>query len=450
MERNDDLLGRKDYVNHLKQIIDASNKNSVSMSIMLYGEWGSGKTYVLNWLENELKDNNYLVIKYNAWERDFYDEPLVGMLSSFTDTLNEQLKTKTLLKSLTEVFVIECIVMFSRVIGSITKKAFGVDVPEEFVKTYKKICKRMNSNKLDTSFDYNRSINESRELVRNTIKKLAKRCKIVFVIDEIDRCLPDYSLNVLERLHHFVYGIDGVQLLTAVDKNQLNNAVYRFYGNAVDINKYLNKFFDMELLLNEGNYNGSFKTKYSGYISKFDFEKSIFVESDIDSFVQILFKTQNIRFVDSVIRKSEFIHSIINLDNKKYDPSLLCVELLFAYISISNTKREAFVKYFGDNITNPTVYNISSFKINNIVGDFNYLIDEFAKNRNAIHGSSIKYTVDITNFWSFLWGIIILNGKSPSTIKYHLRVLGFNGDVTKKINEIVELSKAISDKSFIL
>ena len=44
----------------------------------------------------EEKDNKYLIFHYNARENDFYDEPLVAILSVMIEKLNEVTSQKSL------------------------------------------------------------------------------------------------------------------------------------------------------------------------------------------------------------------------------------------------------------------------------------------------------------------------------------------------------------------
>ena len=148
-----DLLDRKDYVDSIFDIFETANNNKEGKSISLYGGWGSGKSFVLNMLEDKLKANDYLVIKYNAWERDFYDEPLVGMLFSVANYLNDYLKTENIINGLASEIVLECISTCVSVIGAITKQIIGIDIPDKFIKAYKKILKIKKKNEINTSFN---------------------------------------------------------------------------------------------------------------------------------------------------------------------------------------------------------------------------------------------------------------------------------------------------------
>lgn len=69
-----DLLSRQPYLDLLKSIITHQQNNPSGYSFAIDGEWGCGKTWVLNELEKQLTEdleNKYLIFHYNAWENDF-------------------------------------------------------------------------------------------------------------------------------------------------------------------------------------------------------------------------------------------------------------------------------------------------------------------------------------------------------------------------------------------
>lgn len=97
-----DYLSRQPYLDLLKSIIVNQKANQSGYSFEIDGEWGSGKNWILQELEKQLleeKDNKYLIFHYNAWENDFYGEPLVAILSVMIECLKKQ-KTKVKEKDL--------------------------------------------------------------------------------------------------------------------------------------------------------------------------------------------------------------------------------------------------------------------------------------------------------------------------------------------------------------
>src|SRR6185312_12002549 len=74
---------------------------------------------------------------------------------------------------------------------------------------------------------------------------------IVFIIDELDRCRPNYAVEVLEQIKHF-FSVKGIVFVLSIDKVQLGNAVRGFYGSdRINADEYLRRFIDLEYTMPE-------------------------------------------------------------------------------------------------------------------------------------------------------------------------------------------------------
>jgi hypothetical protein len=72
---------------------------------------------------------------------------------------------------------------------------------------------------------------------------------VVFIIDELDRCRPDYAVEFLEKIKHF-FSVEGIVFVLALDKKQIGNSIKGFYGSdLIDSEEYLRRFIDIEYRL---------------------------------------------------------------------------------------------------------------------------------------------------------------------------------------------------------
>ena len=67
-----DILDRQQFVDDVKGVIRLLSEDKKNVTFAINGQWGVGKTFVLNMLEEQLQDE-YLVLHYNAWEYDYYN-----------------------------------------------------------------------------------------------------------------------------------------------------------------------------------------------------------------------------------------------------------------------------------------------------------------------------------------------------------------------------------------
>jgi hypothetical protein len=78
---------------------------------------------------------------------------------------------------------------------------------------------------------------------------------IVFIIDELDRCRPDFALELLEQVKH-LFSVKGITFLLVTNRVQLEQSIKAKYGESDPVN-YLHKFINVWLTLprTTGRYN---------------------------------------------------------------------------------------------------------------------------------------------------------------------------------------------------
>ncbi|WP_419243572.1 KAP family P-loop NTPase fold protein [Photobacterium leiognathi subsp. mandapamensis] len=87
--------------------------------------------------------------------------------------------------------------------------------------------------------------------------------RIVFVIDELDRCRPDFALDLLENIKH-LFSVSGITFLLVMNRKQLEESVKCRYGDGIDSVTYLQKFINVWLSLprSSGKYQQDDGAKY--------------------------------------------------------------------------------------------------------------------------------------------------------------------------------------------
>ncbi|MFW1953756.1 KAP family P-loop NTPase fold protein [Acinetobacter beijerinckii] len=90
---------------------------------------------------------------------------------------------------------------------------------------------------------------ESVQDFKNELDQLAKKLDkpLVFIIDELDRCRPDFAIRLIERIKHF-FDIPKIVFILVMNKPQLIQSVHSLYGYAVETNgDYFEKFIDFTI-----------------------------------------------------------------------------------------------------------------------------------------------------------------------------------------------------------
>jgi predicted KAP-like P-loop ATPase len=104
---------------------------------------------------------------------------------------------------------------------------------------------------------------------REALAEQSSQQKLVIVVDELDRCRPDYALNLLEVIKHF-FDVPNVHFVLGVNLKELSNSVRARYGANSNAEKYLQKFITVAMpLTNRHSKNTNFLTQlqYFDHIS---------------------------------------------------------------------------------------------------------------------------------------------------------------------------------------
>ena len=220
------------------------------LSICIDGAWGAGKTFFIERWERELKSNDIKVVHFNAWEDDFFDDPmpaLVGQLwrdlgfaedkSVLTGELSRDIKT-----------IASFVWRFGKklVIHAAKKELADVfDCDTALLEAFASEDKTNAGSILDEYNKFRQSRDEFRKALERQIATKTQgkpNCPCVFVIDELDRCQPLFAVKVLERVKHFL-SIPNLVFVFCVDKNNLGESLKAVYGQ-IDVENYLHRFFE--------------------------------------------------------------------------------------------------------------------------------------------------------------------------------------------------------------
>lgn len=237
-----DLIGRQKFVDKIKKLVEISSPNK-SWSIAINGAWGSGKTFVMNMLEKDLKeDSENIVIYYDAWSNDFYEDPLIAILYNILDIF-EHLKgiKKDIVQGLKNglnafLSILSAVPNVDKVMKA-GKKAFKEATKEREKKT--------DDEKLSGYKCYSDFLKGTQKFIKDAIKEN----KLIILVDELDRCEIDYAMKVLNRLHHLLK-IPNVFTITALNKEIIENSLW-YNFNKEEKSKFntFKKFFDITYTL---------------------------------------------------------------------------------------------------------------------------------------------------------------------------------------------------------
>lgn len=219
-------LNINNYAEYLgKNIENYFKYNHDSITIGLMGEWGSGKTSILNLTENYLKNTNIKVMKFNPWIYSSYNQ----LIEQFFDELIKQFYSDE---------NYELIANMKRYWLKINKSdlAKGASIP--LIATKSKTI----SNILNSIFKYD-SEEKSLEKLKNEINNKLGDYKIVCIIDDLDR-VSTTEIQEMFKLIKIMADFNNIIYILSFDKKIIAKSLDDEY---IDGEKYIEKIINVAL-----------------------------------------------------------------------------------------------------------------------------------------------------------------------------------------------------------
>lgn len=355
VKRDVNSLHQSGFLAELLELTKHISDNTSGVAFAIDGVWGSGKSYFLNLYEEELNKitengkNKYFVIHYNSWQYDYYDEPLMAIVSAIIDIIDKRGETGSkadLKKDARRLNALKAVgASLLSMAGDAVRQKTGIDVKSAFSiarngwKTNRSILKR--SHDYDTQFTLKQALQNLKELLQD----ISHEYTIVFLVDELDRCLPEYSIKVLERLHHLTRNLGGLITVIAVDKTRLQSSIAHLFGFE-DGSQYLKRFIDFEIRLNSTASSHSLFGYNRDYLNAFELPKNQKDDALLDEFTQAVFSGLDTRECMRLIQRAGLSHKMLSPDKKKLPLCLLCAELLVVTLQANHNESYKFTPWF--------------------------------------------------------------------------------------------------------
>lgn len=256
-----DKLDRVKFIDKLFTMFDNfGNQGERGFTIVINGKYGSGKSTLLGFIEEKSeKDQKYGIVKYNAWESNLFDNPLIPILYEVGKLQKKSGKIKS--------GALKVVKSLPKIITGTLSNVHGVDLKA-----------LIDDTNIFVEYDnYRKALEEFRSILTGFCKDKI----VLFLVDELDRCLPDYQIKVLEALYH-LFEIPNLIVVIALDKQQLESSIKDKFGESLNTLGYLAKFINYHIDLPDENDNGFIKSlmrfECSGYVDETSMVKDFIVK----------------------------------------------------------------------------------------------------------------------------------------------------------------------------
>jgi uncharacterized protein YjbI with pentapeptide repeats len=243
----------REYSRKLSKIIINSKPR---FTVGIYGDWGTGKTTIMQMLKKELDtnySNNLETIWFDSWryEREKYSA-MIPLLRTIILTLQNVIvrsndnNKKKILQKMQKGFVKMTKAVISNT-GLNISGIVGAGLTFDFGKILDEYTSEGNVRVDQEKITFHKHVSDNlKEELENIKKELNADFRLVIFIDDLDRCTPERALEILESIKTF-FDIEGIIYVIGIDPQTIGPIIKTKYENnpKIDGMHYLQKIVQL-------------------------------------------------------------------------------------------------------------------------------------------------------------------------------------------------------------
>lgn len=381
-----DLWDRRRLGEQLTNYVDRLQCGAV---LALDARWGEGKTWFVRHWTKHLDNTNHNVIYLDAFVNDYLDDPFLVIASEIAAKLDKTAENKPLVhkfKKAAAVMQQGLLTLAPTLIASMISCALTggiiplIKINSENIKdkiddAIDKVTENIGEkvteaiqNKIDSYEEEKKSL----LAFKNTLSELADSLDkpLVFIIDELDRCRPDFSIRLIERIKHF-FDIKNIVFVLVMDKVQFSKVVCHNYGYDETLGEaYLDKFVDFTIHLKQAKDSENFELIIRDQLFKIGELKSTDEFSEL--YYWALYLQFHVKMNSRELIKKINQYALLRADTDH--KNLVLITFLFGSISANNFK--SFVEEVSQKLIKDSMGDVYQFARKHGISTWNGNYDE--------------------------------------------------------------------------
>ena len=252
-----DLLGRKEHGEGLLNLVKNYSKFQDELQndfvISLNGDWGEGKTVFVKMWQELLNESSIQNIYIDAFANDYVDDAFMVVASAITQHIEKLGLVDKLEKDFKESTKKVALALLPLAVRIASMGILKDTDLESYSKTISQIGEQATKHLIQEKLESLANEQNLIEEFKSSLSKLVENDQgedngnpLVIIIDELDRCRPDFALQLLEKIKH-IFSVKGVIFVLVMNKAQMECCIKSVYGQDIDANTYLQKFIHLEV-----------------------------------------------------------------------------------------------------------------------------------------------------------------------------------------------------------
>lgn len=257
----EDIFKRKVVAQRMCKIIAKLEPTAVS-PLVLNGAWGSGKTTHAQRIKECFELNYKETIKciyWNASESDFSENPILALVSSLYLQIPDSEKRKAFAKRAHALFsgflIGGSAFLLEQYFNDKTEDIWSLILPSKLLQKAISWALKFHDKAKGQEENFERilkvfSEEEERIKAAKELVNMVREDKdLVIIIDELDRCRPNFTLKMLESIKH-LFSVDKCKFILVMNKDSVASSIEKMYGLKGEASEsYLDKYIKMTFQL---------------------------------------------------------------------------------------------------------------------------------------------------------------------------------------------------------
>lgn len=207
------------------------------MTLAVQGEWGSGKTSLMNFVAEDLKRHQRVaaVIEFNTWEMAFLDSgPIltVALMQKILDKIpvTDQDKRAQILETLAKVAALRTLELAPSLVGAVAPNEILAKAVEKGAAA---AAERINGPKLDLPQQVLAVRKSFGDEVAGFLARQEQGARLVVLVDDLDRLPPHRAVELMESLKS-IMDCEGCVFVLAVDFDVVVQGIKQKYPDMTE------------------------------------------------------------------------------------------------------------------------------------------------------------------------------------------------------------------------
>ncbi|MBO5322570.1 MAG: hypothetical protein J6A88_00500 [Oscillospiraceae bacterium] len=242
-----DMLNNRAIANTIVKLINESANQPISIGV--HGDWGAGKSSILAMIEEQFpsrKNDSIVCIRFNGWKHQGFEDSKIALMSAILSEITRRRKmsekakdvAKKLWKNINWISVAKTVGSvavsaatgvppINMLTGLVDKLRSDVTDGEKISGAIECVGNYLNEAKVFEDVSLSKEFAEFQKSFDALLKE-TKIKKLIVLIDDLDRCLPEVTIETLEAVRLFLFS-NSTAFVIAADEAMIEYAVGSYF-----------------------------------------------------------------------------------------------------------------------------------------------------------------------------------------------------------------------------